>query len=476
MNATVSLPGSLEAIAPFRRSNEEPTGIAASVRGEIPSWLRGELVRTCPAVFERPNWRAQHWFDGLGMLYAFEVGESSVAFRSRLLESEAARDAVLGKSRLGTFATPLVRTLWQRILEPAPRITDNTNVNILGMGEDLVAMTESNRQLVIDPATLSTRSPVAYAEDAVGSAVMSAHPHFDLERKRVVNVATKIGSKVVISIYEHGPNERLRRVIGAWQTRRVPYIHSFGLTPSHAIVIAHPFAAKPVRMLWSNRGYIDHFAWNPREGTRLVVIDRATGKTQEHEVGPFFVFHTVNAFEQGRTTLLDLLVYPSPEVVDSLRIDRLNERLPNLRPSLVRITLRPDGQAASMDTLSDVGFEFPSVNYHRVSGREHRFVWGASDGPTSEGYTSSIVKIDLRSGIATSFGDGDHVFGEPVFVAKPQAAEEDDGVLVTVGSHKSKDSSVLAIIDAKAMALVASAEVSRAIPLGFHGSFLRKSA
>ena len=84
---------SIETLAPFRRSRAYPGALRAQVDGTIPDWLRGEVVRTCPAVFDTSGWHAQHWFDGLGMLYAFRIGNAGVAFRSRLLDSEAARDA-----------------------------------------------------------------------------------------------------------------------------------------------------------------------------------------------------------------------------------------------------------------------------------------------------------------------------------------------------------------------------------------------
>jgi carotenoid cleavage dioxygenase-like enzyme len=123
--------------------------------------------------------------------------------------------------------------------------------------------------------------------------------------------------------------------------------------------------------------------------------------------------------------------------------------------------------------LSDVGFEFPSTNYKLVNGRPYRFAYGACDGHQAGGaYTSAIVKVDIETGGSTSFSDDTHIFGEPLFVSRPEGDGEDDGVLLTVGSAQNAESSVLAIIDAKTMALVASAKVQSSIPLGFHGSFV----
>jgi beta,beta-carotene 9',10'-dioxygenase len=475
MSAGISPTRSIETLSPFRHSPERPAGIPAKITGTIPDWLRGEVVRTCPAVFETSGWRAQHWFDGLGMIYAFRIGDSAIDFRSRLLDSEAARDAWRGKANLGSFGTPTARPLLRRIFEPVARISDNTNVNIVKLGPELVAMTEGDRQFVIDDETLAAVRPVAYAKDALSGAIMTAHPQFDFERAKVVNVATKFGVSGVISIYEHAPGARQRDVVGSWRTNRVPYVHTFGLTPRNAILVAHPFAVNPVKMLWSSKGYIDHFDWHPQEGTRLVAIDRSSGEVREHVTEPFFVFHTVNAFEREDATILDLLAYPNADIMASLRTDRMIAELPDLRPSLIRIIMRPGVERASVEKLSDVGFEFPSTHYKRVNGRPYRFAYGAADGPQAGGaYASAIVKVDIETGRSTSFSDGTHIFGEPLFVPRPQGDGEDDGVLLTVGSAQEAESSVLAVIDARTMALVASAEVPSSIPLGFHGSFVRK--
>lgn len=474
MNALIPKARNIESISPFRHSLEEREGHSAVVRGTVPEWLRGELVRTCPAVFEASRWRASHWFDGLCMMYAFRVGASSVAFQSRLLESEAASEIAGGPTRMASFGTSTGRTLWQRIIQPIQRITDNTNVNLVKMGEELVALTEGDRQLRIDARSLRSLGPVSYTRDELGGAIAGAHPHFDFERDQVVNFATKFSSSGVVSIYEHGAGDRNRRLVGSWRTRRVPYVHSFGLTKAHAIVVAHPFVVEPLDMLWSNRGYIDHFAWRPQEATQLIVMDRASGAVTEYETDPFFVFHTVNTFERKGEIILDVLAYPNANIVDEMRVDRMVEQLPDLRPSLVRLVMRPGQRRAERDELSDVGFEFPSTNYRRVNGGDYQFVWGASDGPQPDGsYASSVVKVDVRTEAVSAFSDGDRIYGEPVFVARPGGKDEDDGVLLSVGSSQRAAPSALAIIDAKTMELLASAEVPSAIPLGFHGSFIR---
>jgi len=464
----------IESVSPFRHSAEVRDTTDATVTGTIPEWLRGELFRTCPAVFTGSRWRARHWFDGLGLIYAFRIGASAVSYQSRLLESEAAQEISGGPSRVSSFGTPTGRSLWQRFVQPIQRVTDNANVNIVKLGDELVALTEGDRQLRIDPQSLRALGPVAYERDELIGTIVGAHPQFDHARDRVVNFATKFGRNGVVSIYEHAGGERCRNLIGSWRTNRVPYLHSFGLTPARAILVAHPFSVKPLDMLWSNRGFIDHFEWRPEEGTRLVVMDRSTGTVEEYETDPMFVFHTVNAYEREADTVLDLLAYPSANIVDELRVDRMIDHLPDLRPSLVRLVLRRGQRYVRPQRLSDTRFEFPATNERRVNGGNYTYAWGAADRPCMDGrYTSSLVKVDVRSGRAVAFSDTERIYGEPVFVGRPDGTDEDDGVVLSVGACNRTDASALVVLDAKTMALLAMAEVPTAIPLGFHGSFIR---
>jgi carotenoid cleavage dioxygenase-like enzyme len=240
--------------------------------------------------------------------------------------------------------------------------------------------------------------------------------------------------------------------------------------------VAQPFTVKSTSMLWSNKGYIDHFAWRGLDVTRLILIDRAGGAVREHVAEPFFFFHTVNAFERGDQTVLDLLAYPDAGIVDALPVERMLAALPDLRPSLVRLVMRPGAGQARFEHLGDAGFEFPAIAYRRASGQPYRYVYGAAEGPQGDGWPSAIVKVDLDTGASRSFGDGDHVFGEPLFVARPGGAAEDDGVLLTVGSARDAEAALLAVLDARSMELLAAASVPSAIPLGFHGSFVSKEA
>jgi carotenoid cleavage dioxygenase-like enzyme len=465
-------PGDLARRAPFRGLPEQALALSARVEGALPEWLAGDLLRTCPAVFEQGSWRAGHWFDALGMLYQFRVHAGAVSYRQRLMETDASRVGRQGSTPHISFGTPTERGLLARLLSPVPPVTDNVNVNVVALGGERVAMTESPHQWVVDPDTLALTRKVRY-DDTHGELGMIAHPHFDFERGRVVSLATRLGRRTQIVLYEHAPSARQRNLVAAIDVKRLPYIHSFGLTPQHAIVIGHPFEVNPLTLLGSNQGFIDHFVWRPEQGTRLWLIDRQTGGVRQHTAPSGFVFHVVNAFEDGAQTCIDVALFPDPGIVERLGTRALvSDGFPSIAPSIVRWSMRPGVDAAGSEVLLDAGFEFPSVNYRKRSGQRHGVVFGAraqSDAATLRG---ELVRLDLRTGESTFKRPG-FVFGEPTFVARPGATDEDDGVVLSVGSHVTEPRSAMVVLDAKTFEVRAWAEVPLPIPFGFHGSFFR---
>jgi carotenoid cleavage dioxygenase-like enzyme len=456
------------------RSAPEHEALEASVRGTIPEWLRGELVRTAPAVFRLANWSARHWFDGLGLMFAFGIGPAGrVHFRQRLLDSEISRRIGEGRDDTPHFGTPMRRGLLDRALSPIPRANDNTNVNCKPFGDRLVAMTETGAQHDIDCATLRSRGHLQY-EDAFGQSLfMLAHPHADFARSTVVNVAMDYSMRSGLVVYEHAMKGLERRVIARVGMTRIPYLHSFGLTSKHAVLLGGPYVVRPWTMLWSDKAYTDHFHWRPELGTEIVRVDRATGARATHTASPMFVFHTINTFERAGETVHDVLAFDDAGIVARLKVEELAGDPPDLRARPLRLVLRHGTESARVEPLGDVGFEFPSVDYHRHGGSAYTSAFGVSNGPAADGYGSAVVRVDVERGRLRSASERSWVFGEPVLVSRPGATREGEGVLLSVASHLEEPRAALVVLDAESLDVRAWADVATPIPLGFHGSFIR---
>ena len=94
----------------------------------------------------------------------------------------------------------------------------------------------------------------------------------------------------------------------------------------------------------SNKPFIEHFEWRPADGTRFAVIDRRSGRhVGDWRGDPFFVFHNVNAFEDGEDIVIDLCAYENAEIVPALGLARLRAGEPIPKAYLERFRLRAGG-------------------------------------------------------------------------------------------------------------------------------------
>jgi beta,beta-carotene 9',10'-dioxygenase len=456
--------------APFRWSRRDATRLPVTVRGTLPRWLRGQLVRTAPAIFAQGQFRARHWFDGLALLYGFSFGQE-VQFKQRLLASKSAVDAAGPGPTIASFGTPTQRSAWSRLFKPVPGITDNTNVNVVPWQGAWLAMTEGPYQHVIASDDLATQGLYAYADGLPADAPMTAHPHLDFARGVLVNVAVEYGPKPKIVVYRQGLESHGRVVEGTLPLASVPYVHSFGLSPRHAVLVHHPWTIHPARMLFSNRSFSEHFRWRPEQGTKLWKLDRESGRFTAYETDALFCFHTVHCHDDGDDVVLDMVVHDDPGIVSQVRTASLAHQLPRIAARYVRARLSPGSSHARLEELSAQNFEFPTINVRQSFGQPHRTVWGAALHPTAtHGWESEVVRIDVATGAVLGHRERDMTYGEPVFVQKP-GASDDEGVLLAVGCHARDERSTLLVLDASSLSPLAHCDVPLCLPMSLHGSF-----
>lgn len=436
------------------------------VQGTLPEWLRGTLMRTAPALYALGEWTAGHWFDGLALLYAFEVRSDGVGFQQRLLQSESYRELERGDASRASFDTQMKRGFWNRLFHPIPRTTDNTNVNVVPWEDAWLAMTETSHQQVIDPKTLETRGTYRF-RDGLDRTVLSAHafPNPGVA-KSLVNVGSEMSITNALLVYRQSAGNPTRTIEGRVKLERLPYVHSFGVSEHFATLIDHPFTVLPRDMLWSERGFITHFEWKPERATRLWLMDRRTGTSTPYETDAFFCFHAINQFEEGDDVVLDLLTWKDPTIIGQLKTELLAKGHPPVESKWVRARLKKGQKKVDLEPMHAQPFEFPVVNLKRSFAKKTEVVWGA----TISGDDAAVVKV-VHGQPAKRFHSAGWTHGEPVMVPRPGATSDDDGVLLAVACHADGVRSALFVIDAKDLTEVARVELNVGLPLGFHGSF-----
>ena len=454
----------------FETLEEETRIDALPVEGEMPGWLHGSLLRTGPAKFEVGEQRMNHWFDGLAMLHRFGFADGHVSYANRFLESKAYRAAAeTGEISYSEFATDPCRSLFKRAMALfRPALSDNCNVSLVKLGERFVAMTETPIPVEFDPDTLAA---AGVAWDVPGT-LTTAHPHLDRDSGGMLNYAAKLGPRNHYRFFLLGPAAGADpRVVASLPTREPAYMHSFGLTESWIVLAEFPYVVNPPSLALSGRPYIENYRWKPDLGTRFTLIDRNGGEA----LGPFeaeacFGFHHVNAYEaEDGTVVADISTFDDAEIVQSLYLGNLRNGAAIPPPALSRFTISPAAGTVAVERLIDDPIDLPRIDYGRCNERPYRYVWGV--GTDGTGFFDRIVRGDLEQRTSTTWSEPDCWPGEPVFVSRPGATGEGDGVLLSVVLDGAAGATFLLVLDAQSLDEVGRARVPHQIPFGFHGQY-----
>lgn len=448
------------------------------VRGTLPEWLTGALIRTGPAKFEVGQHAFNHWFDGLAMLHRFGFAGGRVSYINRYLRSQAYQEAsATGVISRREFATDPCRTLFQRVASwffPEP-FTDNGSVNIARWHNEVVALTETRLPVRFDPTTLATLGLREYDPRAKGP-IATAHPHFDRARGCHYTYLVDFGWQSKYRLLAIDERSGQEKVLATIPVDRPAYMHSFGMTERFLILTECPLVVNPLRLLLSGKPFIRNYQWQPDRGVRFHVIEKDSGRlirTARSEA--FFTFHHVNAFEDGDDVVLDMVTRPDSSIIDLLYLDRLRADIP-IDPTgkLMRFRITPR-QGILSEQLTDISLELPRFDYAHRAGLRHRFVYGA--GQASGGrFFDRLVKVDLHQNRSESWHEAGCYPGEPIFVPAPEAAKEDEGVILSVVLDTQRGASFLLILSATTFTELARAEAPHHIPFSFHGDYLAGGA
>ncbi len=445
-----------------------------SVKGTIPKWLSGTLIRNGPAKFEVGKEKFRHWFDGLAMLHKFSFKDGKVAYANKFLESNAFKSAMeTGKISYKEFATDPCRSIFKRVSSMfSTKFTDNANVNITKIANHFVAMTETPLPVEFDPETLKTVGVFSY-DDKIDSGLTTAHPHYDYAQNRLVNYATKISRVSSYNVYNMDDGTESRNLIGSVSVEEPAYMHSFGMTENYVILVEFPLVVKPLDLLMSGKPFIENFSWKPDRGTRFIVINKQNGNLVGiYRSDAFFAFHHVNSFEKDGEVFVDIVAYHDSSIVNALYLDVLRGKKDSTIPvsQIRRYRIPIQGGTVKYDIVSSDAVELPRINYKKYNTKDYNFVYGISTYSAND-FANQLIKIDILHKVSKIWSEKNCYPGEPVFVTTPNAVNEDDGVILSVVLDASNNKSFLLVLNAITFEEMARAEVPHHIPFGFHGQY-----
>lgn len=464
---------------------EELTNNALEIKGTIPSWLAGSLIRNGPINVQISGQSNFHWFDGLAMLHAFSFYQGSVSYTNKFLRTDAYK-AVFENGSLDYlgFATDPCRSLFKRLttwfVAHSEAELHNANINITKIANDYVALTEIPLPVRFDPKTLETLGVLNYQDELPKDKCWeSAHPHNDGLAKETLNYLIEYGtSKSSYNLYRIKDGSSQRKLIAQIPVKSPAYMHSFAMTDNYVIFTEFPLLVKPVELMVKDQPFIKNFSWHPEQGTTFIVINRHSGKlVGSYKTKPFFAFHHANAYEEGDKIHLDIVSYGDADIIlgNYLETDAIN-KLEAPANHLERFTLSLKNGQISCQTLFSRPNEFPRIN-QAFDGKRYRYLYLIDPRfPTLPGdhldkTLRPIYKLDVTSKKVLEWSEEGCYPGEPVFAAAPKATSEDDGVILTVVLDNRHTSSFLLVLNAKNLKELGRATVSHQIPEGLHGQY-----
>ncbi|HVW79978.1 MAG TPA: carotenoid oxygenase family protein [Mycobacteriales bacterium] len=473
--------------APVRR---ETTTFDLTVSGTLPDHLDGRYLRIGPNPIDEADPATYHWFLGDGMVHGLRIADGKAHwYRNRYVRSAAVADALGEPRRPGPLHAGFDMA---------------ANTNVIGHAGRTFAIVEAGPRPYQLTDELDTIGPCDFDGTLAGG--YTAHPHRDpaTGELHAVSYFWAWGNKVRYTVT--GTDGRVRRSVDV-PVNGSPMMHDFSLTEHYVVLYDLPvtfdtkIATRSVplavrlqarasmaaivgrraipegvaKAMMRSSGKGSRYAaasfpyrWDSAYPARIGVFSRDgdASDLRWYDVDACYVFHPLNAYEDGDDLVLDVVRHPKMFDVNRTGPDEGP-------PTLERWTVDTAAGKVLEARLDDRPQEFPRID-ERLTGRRHRYGYSVGVGePADEG---RVIKHDLTSGTtsARDLGTGRQT-SEFVFVPSAAASAEDDGVLMGFVYDRALDRSDLVVLDAATLEDVATVHLPVRVPQGFHGNWLPSS-
>jgi len=440
---------------------DEHVGVELRVLGELPRDLNGVFAQIASNPKYTPPGR-YHWFDGDGMIHAVHFDDGRATYTNRYVRTRAlaADEAAGGCSRRGILERPDLR-------HPDGPYKDTANTDLVFHAGQLLSLW----WLSGTPHALRLPDCETLGEQRYGGKLkraMSAHakvdPHsgemvfFDYApfppylTYGVVSASGEIVHHVAIEL--DGPRSQ----------------HDIAFTERYSILFDMSMMFDPDELA---RGRTKTRFYRDRP-SRIGIVPRrgGTGDVRWFEVEPFYMYHTVNAWEDGDTVVLTGCRVANPLVDDPGRpagnaVETAVGFLA-VEPVYYRWHLDLDSGAVREEQLDDVITEFPRMNDIRL-GRRSRYSFHPRVARRPTLLFDGLIKYDLEGGATTAHSFPNGWYGGEVSFA-PTGDGEDQGYLTTFVTRADGSEAELWVLDARDLASppLARLPIPFRVPTGFH--------
>lgn len=499
--------------------------LTMQVSGEWPAQLSGNLYRNGPAKMSRAGKAYQHWFDGDGMVQQFSVANGQIQHQAKFIQTKKFKvEEAAGAFKYTTAGTVIPNAL-------PIRNNDDLNVantSLLPRHGELLALWEAGSPYRLDAQTLTTLGVKSFGDKFKGLP-FSAHPLDDGQGGLWNFGVWYVGGEKQLFVYQVAPDDSIVRM-EVIELPQASYLHAFAQSENKLVFYISSCVYE------EGETYIDAFKWRPELPSQLLVIDKADFSLRQlHLLPAGFVFHFGQAIEKNDELSVQLCLYPNSAILTqgmkglltgerktkTPHAELVTITVPLTVPLTVALTAASKAQFAK--TLSSsarinrsgVMMEFPQFAQHimgkKQTSGEKAFAektGGASEfvplfgvGARSDSAANSNFKYeaesDSESGLsntlycihnakdsskhsADTLGDASYsafylgkgkIAEEPLYIP---ATEQHEAYLLMTWLDYHNAQSGLSLFRASDISAgpIASAQMNRVLPLGFHGCFI----
>ena len=277
----------------------EYTAVDLEVTGTLPPELDGRYLRNGPNPIGPEDPATYHWFLGDGMVHGVRLRDGRAEwYRNRWVRSTKVSEA-LGE-------------------EPAPGERhagmDTVNTNVVGHAGRTFAIVEAGAR----PVELSDELETICHTDLGGTLPhgYTAHPKRDPHTGELHAMSYWWGRPDVLEYTVIATDGTVRRRVDV-PVPGGPMVHDCSLTERFVVAYDLPVTFDLDAAMTGTRF---PYAWNPSHEARIGLVPREGDGTDVEWFGvePCYVFHPLNAHDDGDKVVIDLVRHPKMFDVDRL--------------------------------------------------------------------------------------------------------------------------------------------------------------
>lgn len=273
----------------FAPVTEELTAFGLEVTGRVPRDLDGRYLRTGPNAPGIEDPRAHHWMLGDGMVHGVRLRDGRAEwYRNRWVRS-----------------SQVARKLGEPYPGGAPPDDFACNTHVIPYKGRILALQESGPLPYELDGELNTVRPYDFRSTLEGA--FTAHTKYDA-------AADELHAVAYYPTWDHVRHLVVDRTGRVARTTRIPVadapmMHDFALTGKYVVIVDVPITFD---MEGAEAGAPVPYVWNPEHPMRVGVMPRTGGAVRWFEIDPVFYSHTLNAYDQDDTVVMELTTMPAP--------------------------------------------------------------------------------------------------------------------------------------------------------------------